>query len=563
MSYLALARKWRPRTFSQLVGQDHINKALINSLNQQRLHHAYLFTGTRGVGKTSVARLMAKALNCEQGVSAEPCLVCEACVAIEQGRFIDLIEVDAASKTRVEDTRDILDNVQYAPTSGRYKIYLIDEVHMLSQHSFNALLKTLEEPPAHVKFLLATTDPQKLPVTVLSRCLQFNLKNLPVNIIIGQLQHILDEEKQACEIEALQLIAKAAQGSMRDALSLLDQVLACADDLLTAQQVKSVLGYTQQDYALQLLHALITANAPELIGLSRTIASEGGHFGYALNELIDYLHQITLCQNLPEEHVLLQYADDIKSLAKAISQQDTQLFYQIALKGMEDMYLAPTLAIGFEMTLLRMLAFKPAGKTIFPPLAYEEAKSLSAPTMPALEQKPIKQMQPESEKKPFVDSCPTAVHPVEKPSVSRDLSQASSPPSNNQSIEDQGWDIVLPQLKLTGMAQNAAENAEFVVREGRYITLRVDKGHQSLFTATITQRIEQALTDFYGEAIKINLNTDRLAQSTPAQKKQQAKELRQETAVINLQNDPFLQQLQHDFSAELVKNSIEPVKDPL
>lgn len=568
MSYLALARKWRPRTFSQLVGQDHINQALVNSLNQQRLHHAYLFTGTRGVGKTSVARLMAKALNCEKGVSAEPCLQCDPCLAIEEGRFIDLIEVDAASKTRVEDTRDLLDNVQYAPTSGRFKIYLIDEVHMLSQHSFNALLKTLEEPPPHVKFLLATTDPQKLPVTILSRCLQFNLKNLSPELIGQQLQYIVDQEKQPCEPQALALLAKAAKGSMRDALSLLDQVIASADTLLTAQRVKSLLGYTQQDYALQLLQALVHNEAPRLIELSRAIALEGGHFAYVLNEILEYLHQMTLCQALPGEHPLLQCPEEIKALAQSVSAEDTQLFYQIALKGLDDMPLAPAQAIGFDMTLLRMLAFKPAGKSPCPPLAHE-VPAASQPAKPVASSPastaepaaslPQASPPPQDEDRLAVPDEPAFYQTppvVPDPAADIDKPQTSEPDCVR-------WDTLLPRLKLSGLAQNAAENAELVSKNGRDMVLRVDKGHQSLFTPAIQQRIEQALSQFYDEPIKITLNTDSPTQATPAQKKQQEQQVRMEIAENSLQNDPFLLELQQQFSAEVVKNSIVPAEDPL
>ncbi|VEG92007.1 DNA polymerase III subunit gamma/tau [Legionella spiritensis] len=563
MSYLALARKWRPRTFSQLVGQEHVSQALINSLNQQRLHHAYLFTGTRGVGKTSIARLMAKSLNCEQGVSAEPCLQCEACVAVEQGRFMDLIEVDAASKTRVEDTRDMLDNVPYAPTRGRYKIYLIDEVHMLSQHSFNALLKTLEEPPDHVKFLLATTDPQKLPVTILSRCLQFNLKHISTETIAAQLQHITDEEKQPCEAQALALLAKAAQGSMRDALSLLDQVIACAGDLLTEQQVKTILGYTRQDYALPILRALIAHDPSELIRLSRNIAEEGGHFDYVINSLLESLHQITLCQNLPEEHPLLEYSAELKALAGQFSQEDTQLFYQIALKGREDMHLAPALAAGFEMTLLRMLAFKPVAP-IEPPLAsIPRKKKTETPASQSDAGSPVNSTAQTKPEAPREKPDASYIQSDENPAVS--AREQSEPPVASQISVRNGteWETLLPALKLSGLAQTAAENAEFISKHDRIITLRVDKGHQSLFTPAIVQRIEQSLAEYYGETIRINLNADKPAQSTPAQKKQQKQHLRQEMAETNLQNDPFLQQLQQEFSAELVKNSIAPAEDPL
>ncbi|WP_237761372.1 DNA polymerase III subunit gamma/tau, partial [Legionella cherrii] len=369
MSYLALARKWRPRTFSQLVGQDHINKALINALNLQRLHHAYLFTGTRGVGKTSIARILAKSLNCEKGISSEPCLQCNICHAIEQGRFIDLIEIDGASKTRVEDTRDLLDNVQYAPAIGRFKIYLIDEVHMLSQHSFNALLKTLEEPPEHVKFILATTDPQKLPVTVLSRCLQFNLKHLATELISQHLQLILKEEQFDFEIQAVDILAQAARGSMRDALSLLDQAITGCDAQLRAHDIKMILGYTQSDYALLLLQALAEQNAATVLKISQQIAIEGGHFQYVLDELLNYLHQIAICQMIGDNNPLIKPSSEMITLAQHISAEDIQLFYQIGLKGREEIHLAPSLVIGFNMTMLRMLTFRPAPKEAFPPLA--------------------------------------------------------------------------------------------------------------------------------------------------------------------------------------------------
>ncbi|MCX7117035.1 MAG: DNA polymerase III subunit gamma/tau, partial [Legionellales bacterium] len=319
MSYIALARKWRPRTFSELVGQEHMNKALVNSLNHNRLHHAYLFTGTRGVGKTSVARLLAKALNCEQGISAAPCLACDACLSIEQGRFIDLIEIDGASRTRVEDTREILENVQYVPTHGRFKIYLIDEVHMLSQHSFNALLKTLEEPPAHVKFLLATTDPQKIPVTVLSRCLQFHLKHIQPDVIRQQLELILKEEHVTFAPKALDILSLAAHGSMRDALSILDQIIASTDLHIHTEDVKNCLGYTQQDYAIQLLQALASQMPERLINISRQIAMEGAHFNHVLDEILSYLHQISISQSLPTNDPLIRSDEQVLALKTLFS----------------------------------------------------------------------------------------------------------------------------------------------------------------------------------------------------------------------------------------------------
>lgn len=530
MSYLALARKWRPQTFSQLVGQEHINKVLIKSLNQQRLHHAYLFTGTRGVGKTSVARLLAKALNCEQGISSEPCQQCDACLAIEQGRFIDLIEIDGASRTRVEDTRELLDNVQYRPTNGRFKIYLIDEVHMFSQHSFNALLKTLEEPPSHVKFLLATTDPQKLPLTVLSRCLQFSLKHLPAEVILKHLQHILNDEQLPFELEAIELLAKAAKGSMRDALSLLDQAIATVDNKLSAREIKAILGYTQQDYAIQLMQALATLDAQKLIQLSRQIAQESGHFHYVLDELLDYLHQIAIAQNLTADNPLLNPAPEIKKLAQEFSPEDVQLFYQIGIKGAEQIHLAPSLAVGFEMTLLRMLTFRPASQTQIPPLAYEQ-----------IAKKTVESMAPPAS---LIEESEAVVE------SSRSLEPASA----------KDWATILDELKLTGPTLNAAANMEFIAKSGREIKFRVAKGHLSLLTSAVTSRIEQALKVYYNEAIKIALCSDEPVQSSPAQQKQTALNLRQQDANLNLQNDPFFQQLRQEFSAEVVKNSIVSVK---
>jgi DNA polymerase-3 subunit gamma/tau len=552
MSYLALARTWRPRTFSQLLGQEHINIPLINALNQQRLHHAYLFTGTRGVGKTSVARILAKALNCELGISSTPCMECDACIAIEQGRFIDLIEIDGASKTRVEDTRELLDNVQYAPTSGRFKIYLIDEVHMLSQHSFNALLKTLEEPPIHVKFILATTDPQKLPVTVLSRCLQFHLNHLPEHLIKNHLQAILDKEKLASEEEALSILAYAAQGSMRDALSLLDQAITGCTNILLASDVKTILGYTQQDYALQILYALAQQNASLLLSLSHHILTEGGHFHYVLDELLNYLHQICIYQSIGENNPLIKLPSDIKSLALNFSAEDTQLFYQIGIKGREEINLAPTLTIGFNMTLLRMLTFRPAAKVLLPPLVCSSQQieqqvneKLSLPTPPQQE------ALTESDAPSNLTDCTTPSSLINAvPFI------ISEPNVTN-------WPYTITQLKLTGLALNAVENAEFVSKEEKIMTLKVSRGHQSLFTPSTMNKIESALCDYYGSPIKINLLAEAQIQASPAQQKEKISQEKQQSAATALQNDSVFQQLQKEFSAELVKNSIVPLKDDL
>ncbi|SCX78864.1 DNA polymerase-3 subunit gamma/tau [Legionella israelensis DSM 19235] len=543
MSYLALARKWRPRTFSQLVGQTHVSKGLINSLNQQRLHHAYLFTGTRGVGKTSIARLLAKALNCEQGISAEPCLNCENCRAIEQGSCIDLIEVDAASRTGVEDTRALLDNIQYAATSARFKIYLIDEVHMLSQHSFNALLKTLEEPPLHVKFLLATTDPQKLPATVLSRCLQFHLRHLSVELISKHLAYILKEEKIAYEAEALTLLAQAAKGSMRDGLSILDQVIASCDGKILTQELKHLLGYTQQDYALQILQALAEQNAKQLLDLSRQIAMEGSHFNHVLEEIIQYLHQIAIYQTLPELQTETVFTGEITQLASLFSAEDIQLFYQIAIKGSEEVHLAPTLAIGFDMTILRMLTFRPAPTAKQPPLAWEMKNNMENNML-----KPSASL--DKEEKLNNDSINTE----EKVSLPEPALKAG---------EEEHWTVILPKLKLRGLTLNAAENMELLHKESGRIHFRVTKGHLSLFTPAVIQRIETSLTDYYRQTIKIKLCSEGLVNDSPAQQKQRHKEENLKLAEQALNDDPIFQQIQEDFSAKIIKNSIEPLQDDL
>ncbi|MGY5958116.1 DNA polymerase III subunit gamma/tau [Kosakonia sp. BK9b] len=361
MSYQVLARKWRPQTFADVVGQEHVLTALANGLSSGRIHHAYLFSGTRGVGKTSIARLLAKGLNCETGVTATPCGVCDNCREIEQGRFVDLIEIDAASRTKVEDTRDLLDNVQYAPARGRFKVYLIDEVHMLSRHSFNALLKTLEEPPAHVKFLLATTDPQKLPVTILSRCLQFHLKALDVDQIRSQLEHILDEENVEHELRALQLLARAADGSLRDALSLTDQAIASGDGKLSADVVSSMLGTLNDDQALSLIEAVVAASGERVMALVNDAASRGVEWDALLLEMQTLMHRIAMVQLTPSAlgSDMAPVEHRLRELARTVPPTDVQLYYQTLLIGRKELPFAPDRRMGVEMTLLRALAFHP------------------------------------------------------------------------------------------------------------------------------------------------------------------------------------------------------------
>ncbi|HCL3830028.1 DNA polymerase III subunit gamma/tau [Pseudomonas aeruginosa] len=384
MSYQVLARKWRPRSFREMVGQTHVLKALINALDNQRLHHAYLFTGTRGVGKTTIARILAKCLNCETGVSSTPCGECSVCREIDEGRFVDLIEVDAASRTKVEDTRELLDNVQYSPTRGRYKVYLIDEVHMLSSHSFNALLKTLEEPPPHVKFLLATTDPQKLPVTILSRCLQFSLKNMPPERVVEHLTHVLGAENVPFEDDALWLLGRAADGSMRDAMSLTDQAIAFGEGKVLAADVRAMLGTLDHGQVYGVLQALLEGDARALLEAVRHLAEQGPDWGGVLAEILNVLHRVAIAQALPEAIDNGQGdRERVLTLAQALPAEDVQFYYQMGLIGRRDLPLAPDPRSGFEMVLLRMLAFRPADADGAPRTPLKDLGISKATTDPA------------------------------------------------------------------------------------------------------------------------------------------------------------------------------------
>ncbi|WP_010490264.1 DNA polymerase III subunit gamma/tau [Pseudomonas sp. S9] len=386
MSYQVLARKWRPRTFSEMVGQTHVLKALINALDSQRLHHAYLFTGTRGVGKTTIARIIAKCLNCETGISSTPCGTCSICREIDEGRFVDLIEVDAASRTKVEDTRELLDNVQYSPSRGRFKVYLIDEVHMLSSHSFNALLKTLEEPPPHVKFLLATTDPQKLPVTILSRCLQFSLKNMPPERVVEHLTHVLGVEQIPFEDDALWLLGRAADGSMRDAMSLTDQAISFGEGKVLAADVRAMLGTLDHGQVYGVLHALLEGDARAVIDAVRHLAEQGPDWAGVLAEILNVLHRVAIAQALPDAVDNGQGdRDRVMALAQALPAEDIQFYYQMGLIGRRDLPLAPDPRSGFEMVLLRMLAFRPADSDDAPRVALKPVGISQPPANPPTE----------------------------------------------------------------------------------------------------------------------------------------------------------------------------------
>lgn len=543
MSYQVLARKWRPRTFSEMVGQEHVLRAIINALDNDRLHHAFLFTGTRGVGKTTIARILAKSLNCEQGVSSTPCGQCVSCQEIDDGRFIDLIEVDAASRTKVEDTRELLDNVQYAPTRGRYKVYLIDEVHMLSKHSFNALLKTLEEPPPHIKFLLATTDPQRLPVTILSRCLQFSLKRLPVELIAGHLEHILTAEQIEFEGAALAYLARAADGSMRDALSLLDQAIAFGGGHLTVSDVCAMLGSIDHHHVVDLLKALAAADGMALLAAVQQAAQQAPDFSALLEELLSLLHQIALCQCVPAAVTDSDRDyEAIIALAEQITAEDVQLYYQIGLNGRRDLPLAPDLRSGFEMTLLRMLAFRPAGSTV---VTSDAGKT---------KVRPQKSVVPTSSSA----SSPSAPaqSPVKPPAATQ---QPSNTSSSVTLAETSDWTAMVEQMKLSGMLYQLAVNCELQGQQGDKLQLRLDEAHAYLGSANRKQRLEQQLQQHFGAALTLNLVIGAPQNETPALRQHREQSDRQQAAEESIQNDVNVQKLQDVFNAQIVPESIQPV----
>jgi len=553
MSYQVLARKWRPQNFQELVGQEHVQRALVNALNDDRLHHAYLFTGTRGVGKTTIARIFSKSLNCETGITATPCGKCSTCVEIAEGRYVDLIEVDAASRTGVDDTRDLLENVQYAPTRGRYKVYLIDEVHMFSKSSFNALLKTLEEPPPHVKFLLATTDPQKLPVTVLSRCLQFNLKRLSVSLIISHLQHILTEEKVEFNVTALQLIAEAADGSMRDALSLLDQALAFGAGSIQEQEVRDMLGSVSRDKVIRLLKAVLQRDATLTMKVVAELAELSPDFENVLAEFLSLLHHMSLAKTVPEAlDEFVSAREDLLELSEKISAEDLHLFYQIALIGRRDLPLSPDARNGFEMILLRMLAFRPAGVDA----------GRSAPTQ--------NQAQPQSTQA-VENESPVAVKAPPQVQTNNAVAEDSAPaPAATQAVSSD-WRDVVNALGLGGLVKQLAINCTMKQRDGCNIVLHIESGHSNLINPKAKQRLQQALGEYFNidaqleikvvnqiESGNRNKNKNDNNNETPAQAKQRETDQRQQLAVESINEDSFTQLLKENFNAEIIPGSVKP-----
>ena len=542
MSYIVLARKWRPKRFAEMVGQEHVLRALGNALDSGKVHHAFLFTGTRGVGKTTIARILAKSLNCETaGVSSNPCGVCAACREIDEGRFVDLIEVDAASRTKVDDTREMLDNVQYAPSRGRYKVYLIDEVHMLSNHSFNALLKTLEEPPPHVKFLLATTDPQKLPVTVLSRCLQFSLKRLPASLIGERLKFIAAAENLRFEPAALALLARAAEGSMRDALSLLDQLIAFGGGTLDEVNTRTMLGTIDRGHVGRLIDALACSDGPALLAEVKELDRDAPDYDRALIELATFLQRIALVQIVPEAALQDEEfdADSLTRLAKAISPEDVQLYYQIALGGRRDLAMAPEPRLGFEMTLLRMLAFRPDAAALAP-----GAPAIAAPST----------TRSSAAGSASLASASTDTLPGSLPGTV----SAHVPGVRFTSIDPANWPAVVEAANLSGMARQFALNCVPASFEHDLLSLKLDHATADRRTRPIEDKLVQGLSKYLGRDIRITYATAEAALATPARQRLLQEQDKAARAAAAFEADPAVKGLRERFGADVDAASVKP-----
>jgi len=557
MTYQVLARKWRPRSFADLVGQEHVVRALINGLERGQLHHAYLFTGTRGVGKTTLARILAKTVNCEQGVGPEPCGQCSTCREIDEGRYVDLIEVDAASRTKVDQTRELLDNVPFAPVRGRFKVYLIDEVHMFSASSFNALLKTLEEPPDHVKFVLATTDPQRLPATVLSRCLQFNLKRLSAAQIKGQLRAVLAAESVPFDEPALNLLAAAADGSMRDGLSLLDQAIAYGGGRVGDSDVRAMLGTRSGDLNLNLLEALAAGDGARLLAEIARIAETTPDFAGVLADLIALLHRIALAQQLPET---LEREDPgharIATLVAAMAPEDVQLAYQILLTGQQDLPLAPEPRAGLEMVLLRALAFRPAAQPGGPVPAGAADGAAQASPAAAGSARPTAAASASTAGAPIAPAA-AAVPTQTMPPGPRDAEQARG--GAVRLADAAGWHQLIDRASLTGLADQLARNCGFAGWDGRRLRLSLDSSLGHLRTTGAEQRLSTALAGALGCAVELVIETAAApaVSETPAQRQAQQAVARRKEAAAQLEQDPVAQELRRRFEADWIPGSIQ------
>lgn len=562
MSYQVLARKWRPKTFESLVGQEHVVRALTHALTDQRLHHAYLFTGTRGVGKTTLARILAKSFNCETGITATPCGVCSACTEIDSGRFVDLLEVDAATNTKVDEMRQLLENAVYAPTRGRFKVYVIDEVHMLSNSAFNAMLKTLEEPPEHVKFILATTDPQKIPVTVLSRCLQFNLKQMTPPLIAGHLKHILGVEGINAEPGALNLLSRSASGSMRDALSLLDQAIAHGAGKVEEAQVRDMLGTVDLDYLFSILGALVAGDVAGMLKVAEDMSTRSLSFDAALQELSSLLTRVQVAQLAPQS-----IADDLPergqllALAGRLDPEFVQLAYQIAVHGRKELPLAPDEQAGFVMTLLRLYTFRPAmhgdSPVSFssPPVA--KAKTVERPAAVAVQPPPavVAVVPVETEHRVDVaellqaDASNGRSSDVDIKPVSN---EAAAPMSDD-------WHEILAALKLGGMARELGQHCEMRRLEGAQIELCLSPTHRHLQIKPAQDKLQQSLAEHFGRTMQLIIRLDDVAGDTPAAVAQRKRNELQERAVESVEQDGFVREVIDLFDATLIESSIKPV----
>lgn len=578
MSYQVLARKWRPSNFTQVAGQAHVLKSLINALDNQRLHHAYLFTGTRGVGKTTLARILAKCLNCEEGVSSQPCEKCGSCIEVNEGRFIDLIEVDAASRTKVEDTRELLDNVQYMPSRGRYKVYLIDEVHMLSNHSFNALLKTLEEPPPHVKFLFATTDPQKLPVTILSRCLQFNLKNLSPQLITEYLTRVLGKEEIDCEEGALWQIATAAAGSMRDGLTLADQAISYCQGSIHTAGVVEMLGVPPQQQVYELLRGMAGRDVHKVLLLIQGISERAPDYGHTLDNLLSTLHRVAIAQIEPKA-IDNSYGDlqQVRELASLLTAEDVQLYYQMGLKGREDLRLCAEMRTAFEMLLMRMLVFSP-GYVAQTEMADSDDMAVVGGGEDSADEKKNNKLAisisheadisfESKAKTSLLES--TAEAPLE---VAEDVEEGKSSPETEQdseprdansveSLDTQRWMKVYPKLVLNGIAANVLANSEFKRADAENLYFVLSQCQSAVYSEDLLPKLSLAVSDFFGTELTVHIEIGETESETPAMLSLRLKQERHLEMVGEFESDSNVQELLKHFSGTLAKESIAPIKD--
>ena len=596
MSYQVLARKWRPKKFAEVAGQGHVLKSLINALDNERLHHAYLFTGTRGVGKTTLARILAKCLNCEQGVTSEPCEACSTCTEINEGRFIDLIEVDAASRTKVEDTRELLDNVQYSSTRGRFKVYLIDEVHMLSNHSFNALLKTLEEPPGHVKFLFATTDPQKLPITILSRCLQFNLKNLSPKLIVEYLETVMQQEQIKCDSDALWQLAAAASGSMRDALTLADQAISYCQGEISHSGVIDMLGVPQQAQVFELLSAMAKGDLPLVLSLVEAISDHTPDYSNTLDSLLSTLHRIAIAQAAPTA-VDNSFGDKqaVLRLAAEFAAEDIQLFYQLGAKGRVELRSGLDMRSAFEMLLLRMMIFSPSlvDQNLMPSrVGSDDSDQHSDLLRDGHSETPVERPQMETAGGPAVSETADSVQSQKKKTLAdqhesdslarqhvftpKSVCDESQPPAEGlqeptqsevrrsdllRTLTHESWLEVFPSLSVSGIVRNILANTQWEEFSEGILLLRLAEDQSALYSEEILPKLESALTQYFCEPVSLKITVGVVDVETPALKAQRLMKEARLSMVNEFETDTNVRELVDRFAATVETGSIVPLND--